>query len=681
MKKLKTILQSNIFLLMLVIITIIITIIRVLTPPKIYYTTKDKKVTGKIEKIEKTDDKITLIIKGKEKIQGTYYFTRKKENNKKLKIGDTVKIIGTITPPKTKTTKNIFDYAAYLKKRKIYHVIAIKEIKIINRSNKIIDKVKNILNEKIKHPYMQAFLLGNNKRIKEKAKKSYQENGISHLLAISGMQFYLIANIILSLLKKLKISLKTSYLITFLIIILYFFILDLTVSILRGVLFFILFSVNKIWKLKLSKTKIIIFTIVIILLINPYFITEAAFWYSLTISIGLLYFFKQSTSYWKSLCISCTLSFLLSIPISLYYFYQINILSIIYNLFYIPYVNIIVFPLTILTFLIPVIEPLYQLSITILEQTSIYLSNIEIGKLIFPKVNIIIYIIEFLFIIIYLKKKQKKLLVMIITIFLGHYLSFYLTPYLIEVIDVGQGDSMLLFLKGKTVLIDTGGKVNFNSKNSEVITNYTTIPLLKSLGIKRLNFLLLTHGDYDHMGEAINLVNNFKVEKVILNCGEFNDLEKELIKVLDKKNIKYYSCIKELDIKKNKLYFLQTKEYNDENDNSNVIYTELDGYKFMFMGDASHVTEKEILNKYNIPDIDVLKVGHHGSKTSSSKEFINEINPKYSIISVGKNNRYDHPNKEVLDYLKESKIYRTDQDGSIMFKIKNNKLKIETCSP
>ena len=189
------------------------------------------------------------------------------------------------------------------------------------------------------------------------------------------------------------------------------------------------------------------------------------------------------------------------------------------------------------------------------------------------------------------------------------------------------------------------------------------------------------HGDYDHMGEAINLVENFKVEKVIFNCGEYNDLEKELIKVLNKKKIPHYSCIKELNIDKNKLYFLQTKEFDNENDNSNVIYTELNGYKFMFMGDASITTEKEILNKYNLPDIDVLKVGHHGSKTSSSKEFINEVNPKYSIISVGKNNRYGHPNDSVLDNLENSKIYRTYEDWSIMFKIKNEQLKIETCSP
>ena len=182
------------------------------------------------------------------------------------------------------------------------------------------------------------------------------------------------------------------------------------------------------------------------------------------------------------------------------------------------------------------------------------------------------------------------------------------------------------------------------------------------------------------MGEAINLVENFKVEKIIFNCGETNDLEKKLIKVLEKKKIKYNFCIKELNIDNNKLHFLQTKEYDNENDNSNVIYTELNGYKFMFMGDAGIEKENEILNKYNLSNIDVLKVGHHGSKTSSGKDFINEINPKYSIISVGKNNRYGHPNKEVLNILNNSKIYRTDLNGTIAIKINSN-YKIKNYSP
>lgn len=250
-------------------------------------------------------------------------------------------------------------------------------------------------------------------------------------------------------------------------------------------------------------------------------------------------------------------------------------------------------------------------------------------------------------------------------------------------IDVGQGDSIFIkFPNDKSnILIDTGGKVTYGNLKNNYSVGKNIVDYLKSMGIRKLDYLIITHGDFDHMGDSLYLIDKFKVENVIFNCGEFNVLEKELIKVLDEKKIKYYSCIKELNIDNNKLYFLQTKKYDNENDNSNVIYTELNGYKFMFMGDAGVEKEKDILDKYNLANIDVLKVGHHGSKTSSSKEYIDEIKPKYAIISVGKNNRYGHPNKEVLNNLDNSKIYRTDQDGSIMFKIKNNKLKIETCSP
>lgn len=246
-------------------------------------------------------------------------------------------------------------------------------------------------------------------------------------------------------------------------------------------------------------------------------------------------------------------------------------------------------------------------------------------------------------------------------------------------LDVSQGDSTFIkfpYNKGN-ILIDTGGIVN--SDYSIVINK--TIPYLKSIGVNKIDYLILTHGDYDHMGEGINLVENFKVEKIIFNCNDLNDLEHNLIEVIDNKNILYYSCIKELNIDNNKLYFLNSMDYNNENDNSNVIYFNYNNYKFLFMGDAGINREIDILNKYNLGKIDILKVGHHGSRTSSSEEFIEKINPKYSVISVGKKNRYGHPNDSVLDNLRNSMIYRTDRDGSIMFKVKNGKLQIDTCAP
>ena len=183
------------------------------------------------------------------------------------------------------------------------------------------------------------------------------------------------------------------------------------------------------------------------------------------------------------------------------------------------------------------------------------------------------------------------------------------------------------------------------------------------------------------MGEAIYLINNFKVEKVIFNSGKYNKLEFDLIKILEKKKIPYYKNMKVLDLNGDKLYFINNELYDNENDNSIVIYTKINNYKILLMGDAGVEVEEKILEKYNLKDIDVLKVGHHGSNTSSSKIFIDSISPKYSIISAGKDNKFGHPTSEVLKTLNKSIIYRTDIEGSIMFKIKNNKLKIETCTP
>ena len=288
---------------------------------------------------------------------------------------------------------------------------------------------------------------------------------------------------------------------------------------------------------------------------------------------------------------------------------------------------------------------------------------------------ILYYLIITLILYKFLNKKYKYIMFIIILMVIHTNINNIRNDSYITFLDVGQGDSTLIHLPhNKNILIDTGGKIDYNL--SVNIINY-----MKSKGIKKLDYLVLTHGDYDHMGEAINLIENYKVDNVIFNCGEFNNLEKNLIKILNKKKIRYYSCINELNINNYKLQFLNTKIYNNENDNSSVIYLNYNNYKFLFMGDAGVDKEKDILEKYNLSNINVIKVGHHGSKTSSSKEYINEISPKYSIISVGKNNRYGHPNKEVLNNLEQSKIYRTDIDGSIMFRIKNNKLKIKACSP
>ena len=617
------------------------------------------------------------------KITDNYLYLKSKENilvktKDKYNLGDIIEVEGTIEEIHNNKVFNLFNYKKYLLSKKIYKQIIPNNIKKISNNKSIIYKIRKIIYiklNKLNNPYLNTFILGENS-IDDKIYDSYKMNGITHLFAISGMHIGIFSFILLLIFNKMFFNKKLSYLITSVILILYMFMIN-TPSVIRTVLLFILLAINKYFNFDIKTKDILIIILSILLIFNPYYIYDLGFLYSFTISYFLIKFnnlYNNKNYFCKTIIISL-IAFFASFTITINNNFEINILSPLFNIIFVPLISVIIFPFSLITFFVPKLIPIFNILIFILEKTSIFLNKLKI-VLVFPKIGIFLIIIYYL-ILFLLLKKHKSYIIIIFMLFLVfiYNINLFNRNYKVTMLDVGQGDSILLGLKNKTILIDTGGTYNYSYSNNVIL------PYLKSLGIRNLNYLVLSHGDYDHMGEAINLVNNFKVEKVIFNCGPYNDLEQELIRVLDKKKIPYYSCINELNIDNNKLYFLQTKVYDNENDNSNVIYTELNGYKFMFMGDASSTTEKKILSKYDLPDIDVLKVGHHGSKTSSSKEFINDINPKYSIISVGKNNRYGHPNKETLNNLENSTIYRTDQDGSIMFMIKNNKLKIETCTP
>ena len=677
MKRLRHILQSKHLIKIITIIIFIITLLYTnYYPFKSKYTKDDKEFIGIVTKYEVKEDKITIEIKAKEKLLITYKYQDKEFNN--LSYGDKIKVKGTLITPSKNTNQNTFNYQKYLYYKKIYYLVEATSINKIANNHNYLYTIKNILYQKIdklkSSNYIKTLLFCDNTLSKE-IKESYRINGISHLFSVSGMHINFFVSIIYLYLNKITYNKRIKYLITNIFIIIYL-ILFPSSSLLRSAVMSILYSINYLLKLKIKKIDILLLTLGVSLLINPFIIYDLGYIYSYTITFFLVLSsstLKNKNKINKIIYISL-LSFLVSIPITIYNSYEINIISILLNIILVPIISIIILPLTILTYIFPILDSILYLFTSTLETISLFISKIKITKIIFPKPSLLI--IALYYIIFLLSYQNKKYFYLNIILLIIIYISPYLNSnFEIVMFEVGEADCHLIKYpyNKNTILIDTG-------KNEYKIKN-EVIPYLKSIGIKKIDYLIITHGDLDHMGEGINLVNNFKVEKVIFNCGPYNDLEQELIKVLDKKKIKYYSCIKELNIDNNKLYFLQTKEYDNENDNSNVIYSELNVYKFMLMGDAGIDKEKDILDKYNLSNVDVLKVGHHGSKTSSSKEFINVINPKYSIISVGKNNRYGHPNKEVLENLENSKIYRTDEDGSIMFKIKNNELKIETCSP
>ena len=649
---------------------------------------------GVIESFEIRGDKLTFVVKAKEKLKGNYYFEDENEKEKtlsNLKLGMTIDFYGTLTIPDHNTIPNNFDYKSYLYNNGIFYICQVKKFEIGENKIDFLYMVKNSVIKRINSfyrigDYLLTFIIGDKSMLDANTYETYRVNGVTHLFAISGMHIGLFAVVLLKFWKLCHIGEEKGYLLTVAFIWFYAFLTAFTPSVLRAGMLFTLLSLNKIFYTEVKSLNCLLLSGAMLIGIQPYLLKDIGFIYSFSTTFGLMYAGKTLSKH-KILGTSI-IAFLASLPITINNFYSVNFLSIILNIVFVPYVSLIVYPLCLLTFFLKILEPLTEVFLRVMEIFSLLTSRIDICQVNIPKMPVTLIVAYYLIFAIFINKNFKLCLSFLALTILIDFVLVRINPnFSVEFLDVGQGDSILMRSphNRETVLIDTGGKLAYQKDDWRKKENYNvsdkTLTYLESIGITKLNYLVLTHGDADHMGEAINIVENFKVKSVVFNCGPYNELEKNLIRVLNDRKIEYRQCIDEISIGDTKLYFLQTEKYDNENDNSNVIYAELNRYKFLFMGDVSSTTEKKILAKYSLPNIDILKVGHHGSKTSSSSDFINEIEPKYSIISVGKNNRYGHPNKETLDNLNNSKIYRTDVDGSVMFEIKKSRLNIKTCPP
>lgn len=669
MKKLKMILQSRYIFKILTILILIITIIYTKYYPfKSVFNTNDTEFIGIVEDYIIKDNQIKISLKSKERIIVTYKYTGKVFNN--LSYGDKIKVTGVLKEPSTNNIFNNFNYKKYLYNKKIYYIIEASKIDKIQNNNNHIYTIKNLLYTRINSlkssNYIKALLFGDNKLDKE-IKTSYQINGISHLFSVSGFHINFITSIIYFYLDRVTYNKKIKYITVDIFLVLYLLLCN-TTSLLRCTVMNILLSINYLLKLDIKKIDIVLLTLILCITINPFIIYDIGFIYSYTISFFLILYknkYKTNNKLLKIIYISL-ISFLVSLPINIYTSYEINFLSIILNIIIVPIVSLILLPLSLLTLIFPILDNILYLITSILEKISLYTSNINIFKQVLSKPSIILIIIYYLVIILILSKNKHYYLILILLIF-HKTIPLYNSNLEVVMFDVGEADSMLISTPSKKVniLIDTGRGIDINN----------IIIYLKSIGISKLNYLIITHGDEDHIGGAIYLIDNFKVDNVILNKGDYTELEVELIIHLKNKNIKYTNNINKIPLLGSYMYLLNTKKFSNENDNSIVTYFEYQKYKFLFMGDSSSKTEEYLINNYNLTNISFLKVGHHGSNTSSSPLFINKITPKVSLISVGRNNFYHHPNKEVLTNLSNSVIYRTDINKSIKIKI-NNKVKI-----
>ena len=677
MKKLKTILQSNIITIFIFLITVFYILFYLNNKPESKYTKNENIITGYIYECDRKEDKIVLKVKGKENILVNYY------DDFKCELGSYIKAYGEIKKPEKNTNFYLFNYQNYLLTKKINYIFKADKIEKINTKIPFIYQIKNYLNKHIENykskPYLEALVLGKDDNIKENVIESYQTNGISHLLAISGAQITLFSCGLLFILSKL-FSKNTSYLFTIMFLLFYLFITNFQSSILRAVAFFIILTINKQFELKISTLKLLIITLCTLLIINPYLIYSLGFILSFTVSFFLILFkglINKYQNYFSKTLVISLIAFLSSAPIIINSFFKINLLSPIINLYFVPLVTFIIYPLALLTFIFKPLDNIFLNIVTIMEKASLKLSNIDILNLSMSHINIIFFIIYYLIIIfiLYNWQKGRNYVIVFFIILLIHHNINYLNPYsTLTMIDVGQGDSFLLKLKHNkaNILIDTGGIASYDDRKPYDIAKNILIPYLNAEGVNKLDYLIITHGDFDHGGMAKNLIKNFKIKHIILN-RENNNLEKEIIKKFKGKITNISEGI--IKIENITLNFLNGLNTYDENKASLIIYTNIENRNILLMGDATKESENYILNTYNLPKMDILKVGHHGSKTSTSEELVKKTSPKISLISAGKNNIYGHPHQETLKKLKNSDVYITKKDGAVKINLNNFTIK------
>lgn len=510
MKKLKTILQSSYFYIILTLVTILYSVYYLSIPKNSKLNIENQFYEGMIIEIETEGDLLKLELRGKEKIVGNYFFKTEEEKKQFLKsyrLGDYVRLKGNFSIPKRNTVPNLFNYQKYLNRKKIYYVIQIEEMKKIGETNHVLYKIKNWVLSRIEEyqskAYLKTFILGDKNLLNDQIVEVYQENGISHLFALSGMHVSLLSGILLTILRKLRVDNKKSYFLVILFLFSYMLLSGCSSSICRAVILFSLLGLNNILGMHIKTIFLFFFTFCILVVINPNCLFEVGFQYSFMISFYLILIQKKISninSYWKNLLLISFLSFVVSIPLSIYYFYQINFFSILLNLIFVPLVSIIIFPFSLLTFLFPFLDSIFLIITNSMEQLAYFCHHYFLLKSVWMKPSvqwiIIYYIILTLFL--YFRKKLFLLCLLILLCYQYFYIMFFPKNYFL-MIDVGQGDSLLIHSKNQTMLIDTGGKITYQreewqQRRTKSISENTLIPLLKSLGIKKLNYLVLSHG-------------------------------------------------------------------------------------------------------------------------------------------------------------------------------------------
>ena len=595
---------------------------------------------------------------------------------------------GKLSEPEGQRNFGGFNYQAYLKTQGIYQTLNIKKIQSLQKveswdigenlsslRRKAVVWIKTHFPDPMRN-YMTGLLLGHLDTDFEEMNELYSSLGIIHLFALSGMQVGFFMDGFKKLLLRLGLTQEKLKWLTYPFSLIYAGMTGFSASVIRSLLQKLLAQHG------VKGLDNFALTVLILFIIMPNFFLTAGGVLSCAYAFVLTMTSKEGeglkTVVRESLVISLGI-----LPILSFYFAEFQpwsilltfVLSFLFDLVFLPLLSIIfalsfLYPVIQLNFIFEWLEGIIRLVWQVANRPMVF------GQ---PNAWLLILLLISLALVYDLRKNIKRLAVLSLLITGLFFLTKHPLENEITMLDVGQGESIFLRdVTGKTILIDVGGKAESDKKIEKWQEKKTTsnaqralIPYLKSRGVAKIDQLILTNTDKEHVGDLLEVTKAFHVGEILVSKGSLR--QKEFVAKLQATQTKVRSVTagEKLSIFGSQLEVLSPSKIGDGNhEDSLVLYGKLLDKNFLFTGNLQEKGEKDLLRQYPDLEVDVLKASQHGSKKSSSSAFLEQLKPEMTLISVGKSNRMKLPHQETLTRLEgiNSKVYRTDQQGAIRFK-------------
>ncbi|NRD75900.1 DNA internalization-related competence protein ComEC/Rec2 [Bacillus sp. BRMEA1] len=629
-------------------------------------------------------------------------------------------VSGTMGKPKISKNPNGFNYRSYLAAKQVYWLVDTKQNLL--QSCSTLKSTPITLMKQLRFSgvhYLEnhfppeiaslsaALIFGDRSMINPELLDEYQKTGIVHLLAISGLHVSLFIGMVFYLGIRIGLTRQTTEYFLIFILPVYVILTGASPSVIRACLMMFLVLIAVKWgkKIKLQAIDAISLALMIYLIWSPFIIYDIGFQLSFSVSFAIILSSRQILNTFAlgkltPLLATSVISQLAAFPFLLYHYFQLSLIGFIANIIFIPLFSFIYLPGLYVLFLIQIFVGFTPSIFILIFSEIINISNqlMEIfSRCSFANFNpgrpnlpfLIIYILLIISIFYlwetkYSYKWKEHLLLSCLLLFTLQPLWNWLNPYgEVTMIDVGQGDSIYIHLPFNQgdYLIDTGGTMIFSDKKwmqkekPFEVGRDVVVPFLKAKGVTKIDKLILSHGDMDHVGGSIALMKELKVRQILLpSVAEESETEQKIINTAKLKGIPVIKGSKGMywGVGQNSFFILspETNFKGERNRGSLTILAKIGGLSWFFGGDLDKTGEEKIIKKFPNLTVDVLKAGHHGSKTSSSPLFIHKIKPKVTLISAGENNRFGHPHPEVLQLLQgvNTRIYRTDQQGAITYR-------------